>query len=225
MKLYRSSLFEDLNLKGGTITVSPKSFKKNQDSTIPDGNWSFWFKNAIALGSTQCVVEANFIPEMEGIMRFQRKESYLYCEYQIEEFVTSKEVQIEKIWVNKLFSMEGVLSLYKKECTKKWGEQWVDKNMRSNFPHLTEGERYYWGDGQGQRLRSFNEVLSNKYFNIGMYDILEVKKRSKYENRELLSLDLFNQQYKHLYAGDTENMAFVSQCAKLVSSFETEDYY
>lgn len=90
------------------VYVAPKDFLENKDSLIPSGKWSFWFNKPVKM-SGWCyavVVEAEFEPELEGVMTFSQDHRdydgkiYLTEYFQVAEYVTSQTVKINKIWMD-----------------------------------------------------------------------------------------------------------------------------
>jgi len=100
MKKYRSLGITDLSFDGKNLWVLPKKCN-GKDSTIPAGNWTFWFDGPIALPNTPCVVAADFEPVKKGIMTFCICDAHLGdLWYEIPEIVTDKPVRIEKLVID-----------------------------------------------------------------------------------------------------------------------------
>lgn len=106
MKAYRNIKIEDLKFVDGKLTIYPKQFKSNNDSSMPDGCYSFWFDEPIIFHphGTECIVEADIEPMTSGKMRFSRRDNgddYLIGE--IREYVCDYPVVANRIWINYLY--------------------------------------------------------------------------------------------------------------------------
>lgn len=210
---YRCTQLGDLKLINNELWVMPKDFKSNPDSTIPSGTWSFWLDKLQNLSYwTHAIVGAEFTPEMEGVMKAtvpgeEDVHGYMdYETYELNEFVVSKPVKVQKIWVKT--SVESMLNTYKDNFVQAKGQDWVDSHIRDTFPHLTVGELYSWDIYGGSRLSSFKEVLSGKSFVIPSYPKLDITDRELMFDYLLLSIDLLPQ---GLYQGSTKEIPYFTK--------------
>ncbi len=108
MLLYRNLNMDDLEkLYRNNGTVEPKWFPGSDDSTIPPGNWSFWFAEPMfAFPASASIVTTEAHPALEGIMSYgfhyesmnSREGSKGYDLRAIREFVSDYPVQVSGIW-------------------------------------------------------------------------------------------------------------------------------
>lgn len=177
MKLYRCIDFfnpADFEIREGKFWALPKPFAANEDSTIPAGNWSFWFDQPAKIGNNWgAILVAEFEPVHAGVMTFR---DFRGDEHSIAEYVTNQPIEVELVMLEDLLSIEGCLiDLVKRDYKSVHGEEFVAKHLRYEFPHFTEGERYYRGYGVGNKPYSFREAISGYDYEFDYYDTLSIE--------------------------------------------------
>lgn len=224
MRLYRTIYLEQLEIENGEFFVSPTQFVSNPDSTIESGVWSFWLDTPANFGHRHLVVSADFEPKKKGVMSFDTTfpyddESGIRTYYKIDEYVTDERIKIDKVFVWSVKSIDFLFGeLHKGDFIKTHGEDFYKNNISPIFPHLTEGERYFWGDGSGCKPTSFREVISGTNFCFGGYDELSFSKKyaPKYN---LISCNLLGDLFAGYFTGN------VPHISDIATEIRSEDYY
>lgn len=75
MRYYRNITWTEVYNMFVNSTILPKYCIASEDSTIPQGGWSYWFKDKIHIDGTAAIVSAEFEPTMEGIMSIRWEEN------------------------------------------------------------------------------------------------------------------------------------------------------
>ncbi len=218
MKLYRGMDINELNFQADGIWVMPKPFKVNGDSTIPEGVWSFWHDQPLRVG--QCLVCAQFTPELKGVMSFDQTHEFYGGEetyyYNIDEYVTSIPIKVDSIYIDSIYILEHHISSIYKSLFSYKGEKWIKENITDIFPYLKEGEYYSWGIACGQRpVSCLLEVISYTSYNFIMDAQLKYNHYKKLDYK-VISTQLLTQKYNIEYKGDYDELPFYSDVASLI---------
>ena len=172
---YRNQRLNEIVFLNNKAIVMPKLFEQNSDSTTKSGIWSFWFDQKLRIDYFKGVlVEANFIPENSGVATYHTTQydsfddRYESFTKKINEYVTSKEIEISQLIINDNITFEEFL---------------VDMNTDNFQVDMVYAPLYAYYE--------FYEVITKTYYefnNRGRCLKIEVRDLDEYDNLENIKM-------------------------------------